>query len=896
MKKQINPTIKAHLIRGAFYVLLLLAVCVIPFALAQRNTTGRAATKPNVAANTKHANRAPGQLSNGAAVSAPKAPAKASAKKTKVKTAPSTRFSNALGRVPQSAALHKRPAAPTGVACAYQFTSGGDAIVPGDTDIGNHADDGDTFVALPFTFQLYDQTFNGVNVSSNGRLDFVCVNEPGGFQSACLPPPDNQCPFDYTIFPVWTDYRTDIVGEGCASFASGCGVFTSISGSAPNRIFNIEWRAVYFADHNQTANFEARIYESDPDLRFDFIYGTVNPGSDQLYVSGVEQNSSNFTQDFCDAGPPAAGSRSYTCTGVVPSPTPTPTCPPGNPNGAAGPWTAGNAYPTTIVRYGFVQTATHFYVFGGVDNGATTNAVNRMDLATGTWEPRAPMPFQGEAPTCSLMEDTGIVYCTDGLDSNSFASYDIATDTWTPLAPDPFAPDHYGSASGAFNGKVFVAGGFDPGAAVDVYDVASDTWSSGTAAPTTFFLAGYHQIGQFLYVVGGFDPSVINNATTWRLDMSSAPGVWEVGPAFTPQRADFGLAYDPGTNKLYALGGDLPNDGNFFNSSNLVDELDLSGWPGGTWNPSPPDLPLPNRQANQAGFYGNGDIWSVGGLDGATFQFLNEVWHRNNSGGGGCTPTPSPTPSPSGTPGSCPPTITQSTTQSIVDGNSVACNNGFGTTENHYWRAFNMNTFTGGLEYDVTSVEFGIELAASGGGTGQPLTVNLYANHGSPFPGGDWQSNLIGTSGEINIPDQIDSIFNVPLIATVAAGTLELVMEVTTPDGTVVGNLFFIGSNPDPETGTSYLSAADCGVPDPTPVGDIGFPGMHIVLNVNGSCPAGGSPTPTPTPSVTPSVSPTPTATATPTATTPPVSPTPSATRPPPTPRPRPTPYPRPTP
>src|SRR5438067_4629803 len=38
MKKQINPNIKAHLIRGAFYLLLLLAVCVIPFALAQRNT------------------------------------------------------------------------------------------------------------------------------------------------------------------------------------------------------------------------------------------------------------------------------------------------------------------------------------------------------------------------------------------------------------------------------------------------------------------------------------------------------------------------------------------------------------------------------------------------------------------------------------------------------------------------------------------------------------------------------------------------------------------------------------------------------------------------------------------------------------------------------------------
>ena len=123
-----------------------------------------------------------------------------------------------------------------------------------------------------------------------------------------------------------------------------------------------------------------------------------------------------------------------------------------------------------------------------------------------------------------------------------------------------------------------------------------------------------------------------------------------------------------------------------------------------------------------------------------------------------------------------------------------------------------MNTFTGGADYLVTSVSFGIELATSGTGTGQPLTVNLYANHGSPFPAGDWQSNLIATSGEINIPDQADTVFNVPLTVTAPGSALELVMEVTTPDGTAVGNLFFIGSNPDPETGLSYLEAADCGV------------------------------------------------------------------------------------
>jgi hypothetical protein len=36
---------KAHLIRGALYLLLVPAVCVIPFALGQRTTDDRSATK-----------------------------------------------------------------------------------------------------------------------------------------------------------------------------------------------------------------------------------------------------------------------------------------------------------------------------------------------------------------------------------------------------------------------------------------------------------------------------------------------------------------------------------------------------------------------------------------------------------------------------------------------------------------------------------------------------------------------------------------------------------------------------------------------------------------------------------------------------------------------------------
>ena len=49
MKSQIHLTSKAHLLRVAFYLLLLLAACAIPFALAQRNVATRSKAKASPA-------------------------------------------------------------------------------------------------------------------------------------------------------------------------------------------------------------------------------------------------------------------------------------------------------------------------------------------------------------------------------------------------------------------------------------------------------------------------------------------------------------------------------------------------------------------------------------------------------------------------------------------------------------------------------------------------------------------------------------------------------------------------------------------------------------------------------------------------------------------------------
>lgn len=176
-------------------------------------------------------------------------------------------------------------------------------------------------------------------------------------------------------------------------------------------------------------------------------------------------------------------------------------------------------------------------------------------------------------------------------------------------------------------------------------------------------------------------------------------------------------------------------------------------------------------------------------------------------------------------------TITHSATQNIVSGNSVACNSGGLHTDNSYFRAFDLNSFGITFDFNVTQVEIGIETCTGASGT-QPITVNLWTSS-QPFPTGFPGSvTQIGTAS-IDVPDQSLTVFPIAVTGLAPTGS-ELVVEIFTPNGQTAGHSFFIGSNPDGETGPSYLLAADCGVTTPTPTGNIGFPTMHIVMNVTG--------------------------------------------------------------
>lgn len=173
--------------------------------------------------------------------------------------------------------------------------------------------------------------------------------------------------------------------------------------------------------------------------------------------------------------------------------------------------------------------------------------------------------------------------------------------------------------------------------------------------------------------------------------------------------------------------------------------------------------------------------------------------------------------------------ITQSASQSIISGNSVACHSGSGHTDNSYMRVFDLSGSFGINEpIIITSIDFGIELAAAGSGGMQSATINIYTLSGPLL-----FSNLtLMASQVISVPDQTLSMMNVPISVVIPAGSV-LVVDIFTPDGQAAGNFLYVGSNNLGQTGPTYIAASLCGVPEPITTAALGFPGMHFVLNVN---------------------------------------------------------------
>tara|TARA_R110002096_G_scaffold292224_2_gene486686 strand:- start:133191 stop:133856 length:666 start_codon:yes stop_codon:yes gene_type:complete len=181
-------------------------------------------------------------------------------------------------------------------------------------------------------------------------------------------------------------------------------------------------------------------------------------------------------------------------------------------------------------------------------------------------------------------------------------------------------------------------------------------------------------------------------------------------------------------------------------------------------------------------------------------------------------------------------TLQAGAANTVTPQNSVSCNSGdpdFFHDDNHYYRSYPLGSVGITSDFLVTSVDIGIEEAASGGGT-QPVQLTLHTLNG-PLQ----LANLtLLASTSAAVPDQIGSVITIPIAATVPAGST-LVIEVFTPNGQASQNRFFIGSNPEGEAFPSYIRApgGNCALNEPTATNALGVDGliMSIVLNVTGT-------------------------------------------------------------
>ena len=68
-----------------------------------------------------------------------------------------------------------------------------------------------------------------------------------------------------------------------------------------------------------------RLYENDPNKRFEVIYGSITGLNTDFDVAGVQGPTGFFTQNFCRTYPPQNVSRTYAIMAPCPTPTATPT-------------------------------------------------------------------------------------------------------------------------------------------------------------------------------------------------------------------------------------------------------------------------------------------------------------------------------------------------------------------------------------------------------------------------------------------------------------------------------------------------------------------------------------------------------------------------------------------
>ncbi len=190
------------------------------------------------------------------------------------------------------------------------------------------------------------------------------------------------------------------------------------------------------------------------------------------------------------------------------------------------------------------------------------------------------------------------------LGTNSLAIYDIASDTWTSGAVVPFEGLNH-QATAVYNGKLYTFGGLGPDELLDklvlVYDPAADSWERLPDMPETRQSATAVTLGDAIYIVGGAG----SNASAL-LRYLPESGEWAVLAEMSQIRNHLAAVVLDG--EIYAIGGREENP-----LSALIVDFDLVEIyepESNTWRSGPP-LNFPRAGFTAAAI--DGKIYVAGG-------------------------------------------------------------------------------------------------------------------------------------------------------------------------------------------------------------------------------------------------------------------------------------------
>ena len=189
-------------------------------------------------------------------------------------------------------------------------------------------------------------------------------------------------------------------------------------------------------------------------------------------------------------------------SGPVATPTPTAT-----PCASIGTWIEQAPYPVAISGHAVVSQGGNVYGFGGIVNNAAIANAYMYSPATNTWTPIASLP----APRAwfSGASDGTYIYLLGGVDQNfnttaTLWRYDPISNTYNTSLP-PYTIPTYFHASAYLNGKIYrIAGeGIGTDFHVEVYDIATNTWSMAADYPVANHTLMAAALGGFVYGAGG---------------------------------------------------------------------------------------------------------------------------------------------------------------------------------------------------------------------------------------------------------------------------------------------------------------------------------------------------------------------------------------------------------